>query len=52
MTQHLLNTAIPDNEYDILAQVLTRKSKIDEVENVVLREAIKVLLVFAKNEKP
>ncbi|EJD75514.1 hypothetical protein, variant [Loa loa] len=42
MTQNLLNTAIPDNEYDILAQILTRKLKIDDVENVVLREAIKV----------
>ncbi|KAM3718005.1 Gypsy retrotransposon integrase-like protein [Dirofilaria immitis] len=41
VTQNLLNSAIPDNEYDILAQILTRKLKIDDVENVVLREAIK-----------
>uniref|UniRef100_A0A8R1XY72 Integrase catalytic domain-containing protein n=1 Tax=Onchocerca volvulus TaxID=6282 RepID=A0A8R1XY72_ONCVO len=41
MTQNLLHTAIPDNEYDILAQILTRKVKIDDVENVVLRETIK-----------
>uniref|UniRef100_A0A0R3RVT1 Integrase catalytic domain-containing protein n=1 Tax=Elaeophora elaphi TaxID=1147741 RepID=A0A0R3RVT1_9BILA len=41
MSQNLLNTAIPDNEYDILAQILTRKLKVDDVDNVVLREAIK-----------
>ncbi|KAK6107871.1 hypothetical protein QQG55_29920 [Brugia pahangi] len=41
VSQNLLNTAIPDNEYDVLAQILTRKLKIDDVENVVLREAIK-----------
>ncbi|KAL3985129.1 hypothetical protein ACH3XW_37345 [Acanthocheilonema viteae] len=40
-SQNLLNTAIPDNEYDILAQILARKLKIDDVDNVVLREAIK-----------
>ncbi|MCP9259710.1 BMA-ZTF-18 [Dirofilaria immitis] len=34
VTQNLLNSAIPDNEYDILAQILTRKLKIDDVENV------------------
>ncbi|VDK85625.1 unnamed protein product [Litomosoides sigmodontis] len=41
MSQNLLNTAIPDNEYDVLAQILTRKLKIDDVDSVVLREAIK-----------
>ncbi|CAG9531603.1 unnamed protein product [Cercopithifilaria johnstoni] len=41
MSQNLLNAAIPDNEYDILAQILARKLKIDDVDSVVLREAIK-----------
>ncbi|VDN07052.1 unnamed protein product [Thelazia callipaeda] len=42
--QNFFTTAIPDNEYDILAQILSKKLRVDDVEDVVLREAVKMRL--------
>lgn len=37
-------SAIPDREYDAIAQIIARKKKIEDIDDIVLREAIKVVI--------